>query len=234
MVARSDPQMPARRGRSRTHSGVGRSGSSTSRRLGGPTEAPEPARRRPPPQQLGEVERGLLARVGRPRGDGHRQWSAAAAAHPRCARGEPARLLEERAASSQCDARILPELGARAPLVIRPPRVEAAAAGNSHHGLSARATRSAAGRAFSATAARAPTSRPGMVRCGRGGSSANGAAVGDEAREGDAEEGCDTCRIGRRLASRDGQSEGAVARAVKSGTDSSSLKFRSLPTNLRG
>src|SRR3546814_211529 len=42
MVARSEPQMPARRGRTRTQPGPGRSGGSTSRRASGPTFAPAP------------------------------------------------------------------------------------------------------------------------------------------------------------------------------------------------
>ena len=42
-----DPQMPAKRGRRRTHSSVGRSSSSMSASLSGPTDAPLPGARRP-------------------------------------------------------------------------------------------------------------------------------------------------------------------------------------------
>jgi hypothetical protein len=41
-VARSDPQMPASRGRTRTQPGPGSSGGSTSARRSGPTVAPRP------------------------------------------------------------------------------------------------------------------------------------------------------------------------------------------------
>ena len=47
IVARSDPQMPASRGRTRTHSGPGSSGGSTSRKARGPTRAPPPGESRP-------------------------------------------------------------------------------------------------------------------------------------------------------------------------------------------
>ena len=46
-VARSEPQMPARRGRTRTQPGPGSSGGSTSRSASGPTLAPPPGASRP-------------------------------------------------------------------------------------------------------------------------------------------------------------------------------------------
>ena len=47
IVARSEPQMPARRGRTRTQPGPGSSGASRSRRAIGPTLAPPPGVSRP-------------------------------------------------------------------------------------------------------------------------------------------------------------------------------------------
>ena len=45
--ARSLPQMPARRGRSRSHSGVGSGSASSGSRLSGPTVAPRPGMNAP-------------------------------------------------------------------------------------------------------------------------------------------------------------------------------------------